>query len=58
MENNYYKAAEGKTFVRIEDGFIMGNDLYLGLYIDGSEDKIENYKEIDDPSMQQKESQA
>ena len=51
MENNYYKAAEGKTFVRIEDGFIMGNDLYLGLYIDGSEDRIENYKEIDDPSL-------
>ena len=44
-DNNHYIADEGKTFVRLIDGKIMGNDLYLGLYIDGSEDTIDNYKE-------------
>ena len=44
-DNNHYIADEGKTFVRIIDNKIMGNDLYLGLYIDGSEDTIDNYKE-------------
>ena len=44
-DNNHYIADEGKTFVRIIDSKIMGNDLYLGLYIDGSEDTIDNYKE-------------
>ena len=43
--NNHYIADEGKTFVRIIDSKIMGNDLYLGLFIDGSEDIIDNYKE-------------
>lgn len=44
-DNNHYIADEGKTFVRIIDSKIMGNDLYLGLFIDGSEDIIDNYKE-------------
>ena len=44
-DNNHYIAAEGKTFVRLIDSKIMGNDLYLGLFIDGSEDTIDNYKE-------------
>ena len=44
-DNNHYIADEGKTFVRIIDNKIMGNDLYLGLFIDGSEDTIDNYKE-------------
>ena len=44
-DNNHYIADEGKTFVRLIDRKIMGNDLYLGLYIDGSEDTIDNYKE-------------
>ena len=44
-DNNHYIADEGKTFVRIIDSKIMGNDLYLGLFIDGSEDTIDNYKE-------------
>lgn len=44
-DNNYYIAAEGKTFVRLIDSKIMGNDPYLGLFIDGSEDTIDNYKE-------------
>lgn len=43
--NNHYIADEGKTFVRLIDNKIMGNDLYLGLFVDGSEDTIDNYKE-------------
>ena len=43
--NNHYIADEGKTFVRIIDNKIMGNELYLGLFVDGSEDTIDNYKE-------------
>lgn len=44
-ETNYYKAKEGYTFKRKADNFIMGNELYLGLFVDGSEDTINNYKE-------------
>ena len=44
-DNNHYIADKGKTFVRIIDNKIMGNELYLGLFIDGSEDTIDNYKE-------------
>ena len=44
-DNNHYIADEGKTFMRIIDSKIMGNELYLGLFIDGSEDIIDNYKE-------------
>lgn len=44
-ETNYYKAKEGYTFKRKVDNFIMGNELYLGLFVDGSEDTINNYKE-------------
>lgn len=44
-DNNHYIADEGKTFVRIIDSKIMGNDLYLGLFVDGDEDTIDNYKE-------------
>lgn len=48
-EPNHYIADEGKTFNRKEDNFIMGNDMYLYDYIDGTPDKIENYEEVDDP---------
>lgn len=44
-DNNHYIADEGKTFVRLIDNKIMGNDLYFGLFVDGSEDTIDNYKE-------------
>lgn len=44
-DNNHYIADEGKTFVRLIDNKIMGNELYLGLFIDGCEDTIDNYKE-------------
>ena len=43
--DNHYIADEGKTFIRLIDGKVMGNDLYLGLFVDGSEDTIDNYKE-------------
>lgn len=41
-------AQEGKTFVRKADGYRMGNILYMGDYLDGTPDVIENYEEIDD----------
>lgn len=37
---NYYKAEEGKTFIRKADGFDMGEELWLG-----EADNIENYEE-------------
>ena len=48
-ETNYYKAKEGYTYERKVDGFIMGNELYLGKFIDGTDDVIENYEEVEDP---------
>lgn len=48
MESNYYKAKEGMTYRRKVDGFIMGNELYLGKFIDGTDDVIENYEEVED----------
>lgn len=47
MENNHFIAGEGKTFKRKIDGFIMGNELYLGIFVDGTEDTIENYEEVE-----------
>ena len=49
-ETNHYKAQEGYTFKRKIDNFIMGNELYLGLFIDGTQDVIENYEEVVDNS--------
>lgn len=43
-----YKASEGKTYRRRVDGYIMGNHLILGKFIDGTDDVIENYEEVDD----------
>ena len=48
-ETNHYKAKEGYTFKRKVDNFIMGNELYLGLFIDGTQDVIDNYEEVVDP---------
>ena len=48
MKMKHYKAAEGKTYLRKIDGFIMGNELYLGKFIDDTDDVIENYEEVDD----------
>ena len=47
-ETNYYKAKEGYTYKRKIDDFIMGNELYLGLFIDGTDDVIDNYEEVVD----------
>ena len=49
-ETNHCKAQEGYTFKRKIDNFIMGNELYLGLFIDGTQDVIENYEEVVDDS--------
>lgn len=46
MENNYYKAQKGYTYRRKVDNYIMGNELYLGEFVDGTEDTIENYEEV------------
>ena len=45
METNHYIAQEGMTYRRKVDGYIMGNELYLGKFIDGTDDVIENYEE-------------
>ena len=49
-ETNYYKAKEGYTYKRKIDGFIMGIELYLWLFIDGTDDVIDNYEEVVDDS--------
>ena len=49
-ETNHFKAQEGYIFKRKIDNFIMGNELYLGLFIDGTQDVIENYEEVVDDS--------
>lgn len=41
-----YKAKENHTFIRKIDGFDMGDELYLGDFIDGTKDTIDNYEEI------------
>lgn len=53
MEIKHVTAQEGKTFRRKVDGFIMGNDMYLGKFIDGSIDTIENYEEVDVPQNEE-----
>ena len=47
MERNYYKAKEGMTYQRKVDGYIMGNELYLGKFIDDTDDIIEKYEEVE-----------
>ena len=49
-ETNHYKAKEGYTYNRKIDGFIMGNELYLGLFIDGTDAVIDTYEEVVDDS--------
>lgn len=52
-ETNHYKAKEGYTYKRKVDNFIMGNELYLGLFIDGIQATIENYEEVVDENPQE-----
>ena len=47
-QTNHYIAKEGYTYKRKIDGFIMGNELYLGKFIDGTQDTIDNYEEVID----------
>lgn len=44
--DKHFKAKEGYTYRRKVDGYIMGNELYLGEFIDGTEDIIDNYEEV------------
>ena len=49
QDNNIITASEGMTFVRIHDGFEMGEVIYLGVdYSTGEprEDKPEYYREV------------
>lgn len=39
---------EGKTFIRKEDGFDMGNGIDLGV-----DDTIDNYEEVDAPKEEE-----
>ena len=41
----FYTADDGKTFVRVSDGFIMGKNISLS-----PTDDISNYDEIEDPT--------
>lgn len=51
-QTNHYIAKEGYTYKRKIDGFIMGNELYLGKFIDGTQDTIDNYEEVIDENPQ------
>lgn len=50
---SYYKAQEGMTYRRKVDGYIMGNELYLGKFIDGTDDVIDNYEEVEDTEQKE-----
>lgn len=45
IETNHWIAEEGKVIARKSDGFVMGKDIYLHKYVDGTEDVIDNYEE-------------
>jgi len=50
-EPNYYKADKDKTFVRKDNGSLMGDAIFLGGLPDGTPDSIDNYKEVDAESV-------
>ena len=50
----HWTAEKGHTFQRKIDNFIMGNSIYLGLFIDKTEDTIDNYVEIIDENYKDK----
>jgi hypothetical protein len=50
----YYTATDGMIFKRKIDGVIVGSSLYLGKFIDGSVDVIENYEEVVDEEYQKR----
>lgn len=49
ITDTLFYADEGKTFIRKEDGFDMGNGIDLGV-----DDTIENYEEVDVPKEELK----
>ncbi len=56
MEARIITATEGKVFRRIHDGFIIGNEIYLGYdYSTGEKrfDLPEYYEEIDKPTIEE-----
>lgn len=50
----YYTATGGMAYKRKIDGAIVGSSLYLGKFIDGSVDIIENYEEVVDEEYQKR----
>lgn len=50
----YYTATKGMTYKRKIDGAIVGSSIYLGKFIDGSDDVIDNYEEIIDEEFQKR----
>lgn len=50
----YYTASEGMTYKRKVDGAIVGHSLYLGKFIDGSVDVIDNYEEVIDEELKKR----
>lgn len=50
----YYTATEGMTYKRTVDGVIVGSSIYLGKFIDGSDDVIDNYEEVIDEEYQKR----
>ena len=49
QENNKIIASEGMTFVRLHDGFEMGETIYLGIDYSTGEPRIDRpdfYKEV------------
>jgi hypothetical protein len=44
-------ADEGKTFMRKIDNEYMGEEILLGIFIDGAESTIDNYYEVDAESV-------
>lgn len=53
MENKHYIAQEGMIYQRKIDGYLMGNELFLGKFIDGTEDTIDNYIEVEDTNIKE-----
>ena len=53
-KQRYYRASEGMIYKRKIDGAIVGRSLYLGKFIDGSIDIIENYEEVIDEEFKKR----
>lgn len=47
MDNKHFKAEKGMTYQRVVDGYRMGDELFLNKFIDGTDDVIENYVQVE-----------